>query len=94
MARRFLIAVAVMASWCRLRGAFERNAAFGIEKWEATTCKENTDTPESNCGRRHRRNAGCWDPTGAATRASARTERRNGSPRRPAIRTSGSPTSR
>ncbi|HEY0318563.1 MAG TPA: hypothetical protein VGC49_09755 [Solirubrobacterales bacterium] len=44
MARRLLLAVAVMAL-----GAFflapTANAAFGIEKWSAITCKENSDTP-------------------------------------------------
>jgi hypothetical protein len=44
MARRFLIAVAVMA----LGAVFVAPAAqgaFGIENWEALTCKENIDTP-------------------------------------------------
>ena len=44
MARRFLIAAAVMA----LGAVFVAPAAhgaFGIEKWEALTCKENADTP-------------------------------------------------
>lgn len=44
MARRFLIAVAVMA----LGAVFvvpAAHAAFGIEKWESITCKENVDTP-------------------------------------------------
>jgi hypothetical protein len=44
MARRFLIAVAVMA----LGAVFvapAAQAAFGIEKWESITCKENLDTP-------------------------------------------------
>jgi hypothetical protein len=44
MVRRLLLAVAVMAL-----GAFflapTANAAFGIEKWSAITCKENSDTP-------------------------------------------------
>ncbi len=44
MARRFLIAVAVMA----LGAVFvapSAQGAFGIAKWEALTCKENVDTP-------------------------------------------------
>ncbi len=44
MARRFLIAVAVMA----LGAVFvapSAHAAFGIEEWQALTCKENVDTP-------------------------------------------------
>ena len=44
MARRFLIAVAVMA----LGAVFvapSANAAFGIEKWESITCKEDVETP-------------------------------------------------
>jgi hypothetical protein len=46
MARRFLIAVAVMAL-----GAFlvapAAQGAFGIAKWESLTCKENVNTPVS-----------------------------------------------
>jgi hypothetical protein len=45
MARRFLLAVAVMA----LGAVFvapAAHAAFGIEKWESITCTENSDTPE------------------------------------------------
>jgi hypothetical protein len=45
MARRFLIAAAVMA----LGAVFiapSAQAAFGIEKWSAITCSENSDTPE------------------------------------------------
>ena len=44
MARRFLIAVAVMA----LGAVFvapSAQGAFGIANWEALTCKENVDTP-------------------------------------------------
>jgi hypothetical protein len=44
MARRFLIAVAVMA----LGAVFvapSAQAAFGIEKWESITCKEDVETP-------------------------------------------------
>jgi hypothetical protein len=44
MAKRFLIAVAVMA----LGAVFvvpSANAAFGIEKWESITCKEDVETP-------------------------------------------------
>jgi hypothetical protein len=44
MARRFLIAVAVMA----LGAVFvapSAQGAFGIAEWEALTCKENLDTP-------------------------------------------------
>jgi hypothetical protein len=44
MARRFLIAVAVMA----LGAVFvapSAQAAFGIANWESLTCEENTDTP-------------------------------------------------
>lgn len=44
MARRFLIAVAVMAVGA-VFVAPAAQGAFGIEKWEALTCKENTDTP-------------------------------------------------
>jgi hypothetical protein len=45
MARRFLLAVAVMT----LGAVFvapAAHAAFGIEKWESITCTENSDTPE------------------------------------------------
>ena len=44
MARRFLIAVAVMA----LGAVFvapSAQGAFGIAEWQANTCKENEDTP-------------------------------------------------
>jgi hypothetical protein len=44
MARRFLIAAAVMALGA-IFVAPNAHAAFGIEQWEALTCKENTDTP-------------------------------------------------
>lgn len=44
MARRFLIAVAVMALGAVLV-APSAQGAFGIAKWEALTCKENVDTP-------------------------------------------------
>lgn len=45
MARRLLIAVAVMCLGAvfAVPGA---NAAFGIEKWESLTCSENSDTPK------------------------------------------------
>lgn len=45
MARRFLIVLGVMALGAvfAVPGA---NAAFGIEKWESITCKENSDTPK------------------------------------------------
>ncbi len=45
MARRLLIAVAVMCLGAvfAVPGA---NAAFGIEKWSAITCSENADTPK------------------------------------------------
>jgi hypothetical protein len=45
MARRFLIAAAVMVLGA-VFAAPGANAAFGIEKWESITCKENVDTPE------------------------------------------------
>ncbi len=44
MARRFLIAVAVMALGAVLV-APSAQGAFGIKNWESLTCEENTDTP-------------------------------------------------
>jgi hypothetical protein len=45
MAKRFLIAAAVMALGA-IFVAPSAHAAFGIEKWQAQTCKENEDTPK------------------------------------------------
>ncbi len=44
MARRFLIAIAVMA-FSALCVAPAAQGAFGIANWEALTCKDNVDTP-------------------------------------------------
>src|SRR2546422_10499570 len=44
MARRFLIAAAVMAVGA-VFAAPSAQGAFGIAEWEALTCKENVDTP-------------------------------------------------
>jgi hypothetical protein len=45
MARRLSIVVAVVALGA-VFAAPSAHAAFGIEKWESLTCKENSDTPE------------------------------------------------
>ena len=45
MTRRLSIVVAVMVLGA-VFAAPSAHAAFGIEKWESLTCKENSDTPE------------------------------------------------
>jgi hypothetical protein len=45
MARRFLIAAAVMAVGAVFLAPSAAQGAFGIAEWEAITCKENADTP-------------------------------------------------
>ena len=45
MARRLVLLVAVMGLGA-LFFAPGAHAAFGIEKWESLTCKENSDTPK------------------------------------------------